>query len=598
MADDVVEGRLDLLTREIGTLKSRLDKLDERFDALEARFPSTAVNQVVAPYPVEETYTPLAELDSDTVFSWMGSSSLLPRITAICFILVFALVLRTLTDNEIIGRQLGSFIGMGYAAVLIGWGTRLLARENRLAIVFFVSGILLMYSIAWETHVRFESVSSLSVFAILTALLTLASAISVRFNHTGINGLAILGTSFLALIIDLPNPAFVPLTIFFLVANAMAYRAAKRLGRGEGIRFVVFLLTACVWLIWVFKLRSAFTISNVALTPRLAVDWYLPALLIFILLYMAMPIHWFLREEKSSFLDFLLPCISAFWSYSMAYLFIEGIYGSLDFLGYCGILLGMISFGIALYLYRKEIAGGAGICSFTTSGSFFLLLAFPAAVGDLLLTIPVWALLALGLARVSVACEIGGIRLTSYFIPVLACVLGIAFGRFAVDNPSPVVAISSTGILAVLSGAQYYWCRKNPISCHAGFFAVMDKADRSRIVLLAVSLVSGFCMLQIASFEILALYEGDSTNVLRGVQSILINLGAALLLLMASSGRSREILNVAVLVIVIGAFKVFGYDLFRAHGVPLVLSVLSFGVAAAVCSTVMSRWTWGREQEA
>ncbi|MHC4919582.1 MAG: hypothetical protein ACYTKC_08290 [Planctomycetota bacterium] len=34
----------------------------------------------------------------------------------------------------------------------------------------------------------------------------------------------------------------------------------------------------------------------------------------------------------------------------------------------------------------------------------------------------------------------------------------------------------------------------------------------------------------------------------------------------------------------------FTSDLFTAHGVPLVLSVFSFGMAAAVGSVVLGRW--------
>ena len=46
----------------------------------------------------------------------------------------------------------------------------------------------------------------------------------------------------------------------------------------------------------------------------------------------------------------------------------------------------------------------------------------------------------------------------------------------------------------------------------------------------------------------------------------------------------------AILVTVIGAVNVFLYDLIRAHGMPLVISVLSFGLATAVESVILGRW--------
>jgi hypothetical protein len=48
--------------------------------------------------------------------------------------------------------------------------------------------------------------------------------------------------------------------------------------------------------------------------------------------------------------------------------------------------------------------------------------------------------------------------------------------------------------------------------------------------------------------------------------------------------------NTAILVTVIGAVNVFLYDLIRTHGMPLVISVLSFGLATAVESVILGRW--------
>ena len=61
--------------------------------------------------------------------------------------------------------------------------------------------------------------------------------------------------------------------------------------------------------------------------------------------------------------------------------------------------------------------------------------------------------------------------------------------------------------------------------------------------------------------------------------------------------KNREILYTAIAVVVIGACKAIGYDLFKIHGIPLVLSVFSFGAAAAVGSMVLSRWSTGHVEE-
>jgi hypothetical protein len=76
-------------------------------------------------------------------------------------------------------------------------------------------------------------------------------------------------------------------------------------------------------------------------------------------------------------------------------------------------------------------------------------------------------------------------------------------------------------------------------------------------------------------------------------QSVLINAAAIVLIVWAYLRRNKEIRNVAILVTVVGAIKVFFYDLLGAHGVPLVFSLFSFGMAAAVESVALGKWTKG-----
>jgi hypothetical protein len=55
---------------------------------------------------------------------------LLRRIATVCFLLVIALILRTITDNQIINTRIGSILGMTYAAVLLLLGWRLYAERK------------------------------------------------------------------------------------------------------------------------------------------------------------------------------------------------------------------------------------------------------------------------------------------------------------------------------------------------------------------------------------------------------------------------------------------------------------------------------------
>jgi hypothetical protein len=73
-------------------------------------------------------------------------------------------------------------------------------------------------------------------------------------------------------------------------------------------------------------------------------------------------------------------------------------------------------------------------------------------------------------------------------------------------------------------------------------------------------------------------------------QSVLINTAAIVLIALAYLRHDKELRNVAIIVTVVGGFKVFAYDLLGAHGLPLVFSVFSFGMAAAVESIALGKW--------
>jgi hypothetical protein len=105
---------------------------------------------------------------------------------------------------------------------------------------------------------------------------------------------------------------------------------------------------------------------------------------------------------------------------------------------------------------------------------------------------------------------------------------------------------------------------------------------------LLAALTGFFFLLRGIAWRILAGGPGGP-EVFRCTQSIIINLAALGLGLYAFRARNREIRNVAILVIAVGAVT-SASDLLGIKGIPLVLSVLSFGLAAATQSITLSRW--------
>ena len=139
---------------------------------------------------------------------------------------------------------------------------------------------------------------------------------------------------------------------------------------------------------------------------------------------------------------------------------------------------------------------------------------------------------------------------------------------------------------------QYRWCRSRRPPEESAFFLRIDKDDLGAVTILLASLTSAFFMLRVIVHDILdgTLAPSDVNNVLHSSQSVIINLSAIVLMSIAQAYHNRELRNTAILVTVIGAVNVFLYDLIRSHGMPLVISVLSFGLATAVESVILGRW--------
>jgi hypothetical protein len=106
------------------------------------------------------------------------------------------------------------------------------------------------------------------------------------------------------------------------------------------------------------------------------------------------------------------------------------------------------------------------------------------------------------------------------------------------------------------------------------------------------SLLGGFFVLRVGVYQaIVGLIPGEEISpVFSSAQTVIINLSAAVLMCFAFMRRNKEVRNVAILVTIIGGVKVFMIDLFGLAGVPVVVSVLSFGVAASLESFALSRW--------
>lgn len=585
--DDQVTDKLASLEARVERLAVQVEELSGRIDGIAGKAGSARASPDARP-AADDGFPDAAE----TLLSWVRRSSLLQRLSTLSFLLVIALVLRTITDNGMIDRRIGTVIGMSYAAALIGMGWLRYGRANPQAPVFTVCGTVLMFTIIGEAHARFGALPSVPAYILL--MLTALGTAVISYVHrvpapvvVGNLGMCITGAA-----IDYPAPFFPYPGILLLTANLLGY-ATARAHRYSWPRWILLLITLFMIHLWGFKLGM--TLLGNEHPPRaLASDLFLPFLALFSITYMATAFLGIIRvpPEKISRFDLVLPTINVAWAFSLARYVLSAMEGGVTILGVVGVVVGAGHLAAAYRLAVRDPQGAAGANAFFFAGAVLLALALPAATHSPALSLSVLAAVALGATLLSVAWQSGSVRLTSYLLQLyVAATLSVSLlEKGAV--PSVWARALSAGTIACLGFVQFWWCRRRPPPEGSAFFRRIDARDFSAVFILLASLLCAFFALRVVLHHILSLTLAppEMNNVFYGSQSVVINLSAILLMLIAWAYRNTELRNTAILITVVGAINVFLYDLIRTQGMPLVISVSSVGLATAVESIILGRW--------
>ena len=586
MADkDGLEQRIEELTRQLEALNQRVNPLEAKMDKPAEPTPAAV--------PSAADLLDEPEDISEEILTWASKAFLLPRLSTLCFLLVVALVLRTITDNNMINTLLGSGIGMGYAAILVAVSWYKYRQSSPLAPVFAACGAILMSVIVVETHTHFQSLRLLPAYLTLMATGVAMVYISYRFNVFVPISLGTLGMCLAGAAIDFPNPFFPYLAMVLWTANICGYFAA-RMKQCGWLRWTILLVTMLMLTQWGIKLGIAVARKEVP-PPELALNWFLPALGVYALTFLGIGLWGILHPPSTriSRFDCALPTINVILVFSLASYGVNAIRGSSSLLGLVGIVVAAAHFYVAFWLASRREAGEVGSNTFAFAGSALLAIALPLVTGNLILSLPALSVTAFFLAILSRKWVNGGIRLTGYVLQVYA----FAVLAMLVQNRATAVdflTVIPAGLLAVIALYHYQWCRRYPPPGETGFFATIDRHDASAVILLLSALTSGFFMLRAFAYQVLILLPKDTVNTAdayRCAQSMLINIAAAVLMLLALRQHNKEIRNIAILVTCIGAIRVFLYDMTGTRGIPLVLSVFTFGLVAALESIVLGRWS-------
>ena len=591
---NALDEQLRSLTQQVFDLREKVDDLTARLHVLESGKPIAERKESMQGVAIPG---PQAGIPQEGVLTKAGTGSLLPRVAAVCFALVFALILRTITDNEIVNTQFGSLLGMGYAAALIVSGWWLYSRQSRLAPVFPACGLLLLFSIVVETHARFESLSTIMAYILLLSAAAVVVFMGLRYRASFQLCLAVLGSGLVGMSIDFPYPLY-PMLALLLFGGCVAAYVAGRQKICPSLRWTTLVLVVAFWLFWAFKLNVPAACDEPT-AALLHLAWFYPLLFIFWAFYTVTNIHRVATDmEDLGFFESMLPSVVGVGAFMAAWWVTEPWHGSsLWLLGVIGILAAALHFAVGGWLASRNREGAIGSTTYTFAAVLLLSLGIAAAFSSILWAVPVLSVSAFLLAMVASRWKSGGIRCTSYLFQLAAGLVAVSSGVIAADMGAPLIGGLVIGTLMSMSFLQYGWCRSHaPPGMHSAFFSWLDKKDFSAVILLLTGLISGFFLLRLGLYQVLVKTTADFEFMFRGGQTVFINLGAVFLLLSASRRKNREILTVAIVVGILGMLKSFVFDLFGIKGMPLVFSVFSSGVVAAVGSVVSTRWQGKKEK--
>lgn len=571
------------LAEELAALQLRVDKLAAKVEALAAgRNP--VPEEGAGP---EEWLINRPDRQREGLGEWVTRSAVLPRVAAVCFILVFALLLRTVTDYGYINGRIGVLLGLFYVIVLIGLGARFHAGNRSLAPVFSGCGLLLLFSIVVESLNRFHTLAPVPAMLLLAAALAGGSFIGLRHRAPTILAISVLGVGLSGLAIDFPRVIF-PAAGGLLLAGVPVGLLADQRRVSRSLKWWVTLLTLGFWFLWSFKIFMAGRHGE-DLAPYYP-GWFLPELALFGALYLGYYSSRFFRVAETNSFDAVLPTLN------MLLLFLAGRIVAVNLQDH-----GSIFGGLALALAAGHFLMGWRLSSLDrgrcgaiggsmVAGAVMLALGLPELLGQVAWAMPGWVLVAYGLARLSGQCNSGVIRAVSYLYQAFGFWIGLMTGVLTTVKPGHLPgALIAAGAVAVGGLAQYRWCRNHPPPAGTTF-AGLDGRDYSALLLLLVGLGGVYFLGTLILDHLAPLSLAEPANTMRCGRSLLINAGALILLLAGSRLRRMELIWVAVALALVGCLKVFLIDLFRSNGLPLVLSVLSFGIVATVGSVIMGRW--------
>lgn len=573
------ESRIEQLTQEVRALSARVDELSLRLATVAMPTGTHAAPDI----PSDDAFPRQADQAEWSI------PTILAGMAAVCFLLVIALTLRTLVDNRIIDQPIGALAGLIYASLILVYGYYRARRKSRFASLSTACGVVLVLAIVLETHFRFRILPTEAAYGILAGTLTIMVVAGLRFRAYGPMSIAVPGITIVAMSLNFPDPDFLYLAAVLSLGVVAAY-AVTMDPRTRWLVWCMFALSIFFWMWWTIKLRAPL-LRHEPVNASAWQNWFLPILGGSLLLYVCQTIVSTLSSKRTcGFFELSVPGLASVGAYFAARYVILADGRTASALGQVGLGTVLFYFIVSILFSSSGDKGRKAASGFSAAAMLLMAVSLQDTFAHPQLVIMVWAVTAAIVAVLAVIRLGPMVQFAAVLLQVFACCTGAWRGVFDVSaEPAWVSAAVLMGLCGVC--VYHHVAVRRVLNAEADRFSGGAKAVMAAlIVVFWVSVVYAFGGGRIVLYSVLGYLFSEPGFAFECGQSVLINVGALLLALLAVNRNRQDLFVTAIIVAGFGALKVFAYDLLRTQGIPLVVDVFVFGVTTTAGSFIWSRW--------
>jgi hypothetical protein len=212
--------QIDQLSREVGELRSRLDRLEGGEGA--------AADAPGAAEPLAELAAAMRGATREAEIGKLSTGTI-TLVGRTLIVLGGAYLFRAISDTGVVPAQLGAIVALLYAAWWLVQADRSASAGKPLSATFHgAAGALIAYPLIWETTIRFQLFSSTAAAAALVAFVALGLMVAWRRELRGLAWIIVLFDLAAAVALMVGTLDFLSFTVALLLAAAAVEILAVR----------------------------------------------------------------------------------------------------------------------------------------------------------------------------------------------------------------------------------------------------------------------------------------------------------------------------------------------------------------------------------